>query len=166
MTRRLTSTTLAVLLPLGITACGGGGATSPTPLPPSDSAPKEAAVTFNVDPSPIVATHSGDARYHHAGSELYGFTVNLAFSEAAGVGYTVHTVHARLSGTAAFGRNAQLTVKMHVPANGRGVFPYPSPLYLVAPGDKIGLTCVFTAAITDDRGNPMSVSARVGVTHR
>lgn len=165
MTKRLTSTTFAVLLPLGITACGGGGSTSPTPLPPSDAAPKQAAVTFNVDPSPIVATHSGNAWHHHAGTELYGFTVNLAFSEAAGVGYTVDTVHARLSG-AAFGRNPHRTVRMHVPANERRVLQYASHLYLVAPGDKVGLTCEFTAAITDDRGNPISVSARVGVTHR
>jgi hypothetical protein len=81
-----------------------------------------------VDPSPIIAVHVGNARYHHAGTELYEFEVNLAFSESAGVGYTVDAVRARRSGTVsgAFTRNAQRTVKWHVPPNERRVFQYTS----------------------------------------
>jgi len=43
---------------------------------------------------------------------------------------------------------------------------YTSPLYLAAVGGgRIGLTCDFTAAITDDRGHSISVLNQVVVTH-
>ena len=57
------------------------------------------------------------------------------------------------------------TVKRQVPANGRRVLPYTSPLYL-AGGETVGLTCDFNSTITDDRGHSMSVSTQVEITHR
>ena len=90
MTKRLMLTTLAVVLVVGFTACGGNGSNGPTPLP-TPTPPTQAAVTFNVDPNPVVATAHPN--------NWYRFRVNLAFSESAGIGYTVDSVRARVSVT-------------------------------------------------------------------
>jgi len=61
--------------------------------------------------------------------------------------------------------NDLLIVDRHIPANGRRVLPYFSPLYRVVGGGETGLICAFTGAITDDRGRSITASATVNMAH-
>jgi hypothetical protein len=128
--------------------------TPSTPTPPT-----RAEVTFNVDPAQVVA--------NHAGNDWYRFKVNLAFSESAGIGYTVDSIRTRVSVTAS-GQvvlNDLSTLDAHVPANGREVLQFTSPLYRAVGGGRIGVTVDFTANITDDRGNALAAENQVTATH-
>jgi hypothetical protein len=159
MTKRLTLTTLAVALVFGFTACGGNGSNGPNgpdPLP----TPTQAAVTFNVDPNPVTSVaHPND---------WYRFRVNLAFSESAGIGYTVDTIRLRMSvtSTGEVVGNQLFTMDMYIAANGREVVQFLSPTYRAVGGGRIGVTCDFTANITDDRGNSLTASNQVTAMHR
>ena len=159
MTKRLTLTTLAVLFAFGLVACDGESPTGPPPPTPPPP-PTQAEVTFNLDPNPIVA--------NSAPNDWYRFKVNLAFSESAGIGYTVNSVRARVSVTATgeVVLNDLYTQAIAVAANGREVRQYTSPLYRAEGGGRIGVTVDFTANITDDRGNSLTATDQVTVAHR
>ena len=158
-TRQTWATTLAVVLALGLFGCGGDDSTTPTPVP-TPTPPTQAAVTFNVDPSQVVA--------NHAGNDWYRFKVNLAFSESAGIGYTVNTIRTRISvtSTGQVALNYVDTVNTYVAPNGREVLQFTSALYRAAGGGRIGVTVDFTANITDDRGNALTATNQMTATHR
>ena len=159
MTKRLTLTALAVLLAFGFVACGGDGPVDPTPIA-TPAPPTQAVVTFNVDPTPLVA--------NHAGNDWYRFKVNLAFAESAGIGFTVNTLRLTVSdpATGTVYMEDAYSWSKHVNARGREVLQYTSPLYRDAAGGRISLDCDFVADITDDRGNSITLSNRAEVSHR
>lgn len=149
---------LAAALPLAFGACGEDDhIVNPPPPPPT---PTQAVVTFNLDPTSIVA--------NAAGNDWYRFKVNLAFSESAGIGFTVNTVTNTLSdpvtGTVYY--EDTYSWDKHVAGLGREVLQYTSDLYRNAAGGRIDLDCAFEADITDDNGNSITVSNQVLVTHR
>ena len=150
--------TFAAALPLAFGACDTG--TEPTPPPPTPTPPTQAAVTFNLDPASIVA--------NDAGNDWYRFKVNLAFSESAGIGFTVNTITNTLSNptTGTVYYEDTYNWDMHIAGFGREVLQYTSDLYRNAAGGRIDLTCAFEADITDDNGNSITVSNQVLVLHR
>jgi hypothetical protein len=154
MKQRLARATLAVLLSAGLAACGGdgGGVSTPTAAP---TPPAKAAVTFNVDPNPVVSEYQGDAWWR--------FKVNLEFYDTAGVGFRINSVRTTVqsSVTSAILLDYDYSVASQVAASGRKVLQFTSPLYRTLAGG--GATVKFIASITDDRGNTMTLSNQATV---
>ena len=153
---------VAAALPLAFGACnsgkdGGGGGGGGGVV---DSTPTQAAVTLNLDPTSIVA--------NHAGNDWYRFKVNLAFSESAGIGFTVKTIRNTLSDptTGRVYYEDTYDWDQHIAGRGREVLQYTSDLYRNAAGGRIDLDCAFEADISDDNGNSITVSNQVLVSHR
>jgi len=157
-TKRLVAAAAGILLAVGLTACGGGssGATStPTAVP---TPPTKAAVTFNVDPSPVTSEYQGNGWWR--------FKVNLEFYDTAGVGFTVNSVRTTVSSsvTGTILLDYDYSVAKHVDARGRTVLQFTSNLYRTYAGG--GANVKFIANISDDRGNAMTISNQADVLHR
>jgi hypothetical protein len=155
MKERLVGRALAALAVAVLAACGGGsdGVSTPTAVP---TPPAKAAVTFNVDPNPVVSEYQGDLWWR--------FKVNLEFYDTAGVGFTINSVRTTVSSsvTNTILLDYDYSVASHVDARGRTVLQFTSPLYRTLAGG--GATVKFIASISDDKGNAMTLSNQANVT--
>jgi hypothetical protein len=152
MTQQVTRVVVALAI-CGLAACGGGGSVSaPTPVP---TPPAKAAVTFNVDPNPVVSEYQGDGWWR--------FKVNLEFYDTAGVGFTVNSVRTTVSSsvTNTILLDYDYSVASHVNASGRTVLQFTSGLYRTLAGG--GANVKFIANITDDKGNVQTLSNQASV---
>ncbi len=156
MQKRLMAAAVGMVMTGGLVGCGGGDSGSaPTAMP---TPPTKAAVTFNVDPNPVVSQYQGDGWYR--------FKVNLEFYDTAGVGFTVNSVRTTVqsSVTSTILLDYDYSVASHVNARGRTVLQFTSPLYRTLAGG--GANVKFIAGITDDRGNTMTLSNQANVLRR
>jgi hypothetical protein len=113
-------------------------------------------VTLRLDPDPTVSEWQGGLSW--------AFRVNLEFFETAGIGFTVNTVRYTMtypSGLVIL--DSAETVGQHVVGGGRTVLQFRSPHYPSLTGRA---TVAFTASITDDRGNPLTVTSNASVLDR
>lgn len=142
-----------VLAVVGLAACGGEGAVS-TPTPVA-TPPTKAAVTFNVDPNPVVSEYQGDGWWR--------FKVNLEFYDTAGVGFRINTVRTTISSsvTNTILLDYDYSVARQVDARGRTVLQFTSGLYRTLAGGGASVKSV--ASITDDKGNALTLSNQATV---
>ncbi len=155
MKQRLSRVAVAVFLAGAFGACFS---TDPEPLP-TPPVPTRADVKLLVDPNPVRANYEGDGWYR--------FKVNLAFSESAGVGFTINTIRvtvsSALSGDTLLDVNSP--VSEHVVANGSKVLQFTCPQYHMEFGTSAARTR-FAAGITDDKGNAITLSGQADVLYR
>lgn len=143
----------AAILVVGLAACGGEGSVSaPTPVA---TPPAKAAVTFNVDPNPVVSEYQGDGWWR--------FKVNLEFYDTAGVGFRINTVRTTITSsvTNTILLDYDYAVARQVEASGRTVLQFTSGLYRTLAGG--GANVKFVAGITDDKGNALTLSNQATV---
>ncbi len=151
MTKRILAASLSVLLGVLLTACGGDSGTAPTPAP-TPTPPTRAQVRLNVDPNPQTAEYQGNGWWR--------FKVNLEFVETAGVGFTVNSIRTTLtaSTTNVILYDNEEAVVEYVGARGRKVMQFTSGLYYTMYGLSGAVNAKFVVSITDDKGNPLTVS--------
>lgn len=123
---------------------------------PEPTPPTKAEVDLLVDPNPVHANYEGNGWYR--------FKVNLAFSEHAGIGFTINsirtTVSSALSGATLLDANSP--VAQSVAAKGTKVLQFTCPQYHMEYGASAAVTR-FVVSITDDRGNAISLSGQANV---
>jgi hypothetical protein len=156
MNQRLSRVAIGVFLAGTLGACFS---TDPEPVPDPPPVPTRAEVKLLVDPNPVRANYEGNGWYR--------FKVNLAFSESAGVGFTISTIRVSVS-SALSGRtllDASSLVGEHVAANGSKVLQFTCPQYHMELGTSAARTR-FSASITDDKGNAITLSGQADVLHR
>jgi hypothetical protein len=154
MTRQTRKVAAAVILAAGLAACGGGSsASAPSAVP---TPPTKAAVTFNVDPNPVVSEYQGDGWWR--------FRVNLEFYDTAGVGFTINSVRTTIqsSVTSTILLDQDYAIARHVDGGGRTVLQFTSGLYRTLAGG--GANVKLIANITDDKGNGVTLSNQASVT--
>jgi len=158
MTKRLLLMAAGTVLAFSFGACGSSNSNNgPTPVP-TPTPVTQAQIHMVVDPNPVVANYE-DSGY-------YRFKVNLGFDEAAGIGFTINTIRTTIT-SAATGNvvlDAVSTIGRSVAGRGTLVLQFTSPRYHMAGGTSAG-TIDFSVAITDDRGNALSVSGHANVLH-
>jgi ABC-type glycerol-3-phosphate transport system substrate-binding protein len=156
MPKRMLAVGVGMALLAGLAACGGGsgGSTAPTAVP---AAPTKAVVTFNVDPNPVVSEYQGDG--------WWKFKVNLEFYDTAGVGFAINSVRTTLSSsvTGTILLDYDYSIAQHVDARGRTVLQFTSSDYHTLAGG--GASVKFIANVTDDKGNPLTLSNQATVKH-
>ncbi|MCG6920489.1 MAG: hypothetical protein LJF15_05295 [Acidobacteria bacterium] len=151
MTKRILTASLSVLLGVLLTACGGDSGTAPTPAP-TPTPPTRAQVQLNVDPNPQTAEYQGNGWWR--------FKVNLEFVETAGVGFTINSIRTTLTSRATGGilyDNEEAIVE-YVGPRGRKVMQFSSAHYYTMYGLSGAVDAKFVVSITDDKGNPLTVS--------
>jgi hypothetical protein len=156
MTKRILTAAVGVLLSVMLVACGGDStSTTPSAAP---TPPARAAVTFNVDPDPVVSEYQGGG--------WWKFKVNLEFYDTAGVGFTIHSVRTTLTEPVASMTllDYEYSVAEHVGAKGRTVLQFTSSRYWTLAGG--GADVKFIADITDDKGNALTLSNQATVLRR
>jgi hypothetical protein len=157
MTKQILAATVGIFLSFGLVACGGGSSSSTapsvTPTPPS-----KAAVTFNVEPTPVVSEYQGNG--------WWKFKVNLEFYDTAGVGFTINSVRTTVSSsvTGTILLDYDYSVAKHVAAKGRTVLQFTSPEYRTLAGGGAAIKLI--ADISDDKGNAITLSNQASVLHR
>jgi hypothetical protein len=145
------------LLVLGgaLVACGGGGSSTAPTAAPAPVQPSKAAVRLNIDPNPQYAEYQGDG--------WYKFKVNLEFLEDAGVGARFDQMRVQVKSAltgAVLVDWTYLGVQLpsqRIESRGRVVFQFTSPTYHMELGTR-SADLVFTTSMTDDKGNPVSLS--------
>jgi hypothetical protein len=154
MKQRLLTVGVGMFLAGALSACFS---TDPEPVP-SPPPPTRAEVKLLVDPNPVRANYEGNGWYR--------FKVNLAFSESAGVGFTINSIHvtvsSALSGDTLLDANSP--VGEHVAANGSRVLQFTCPQYHMEFGTS-GAVTRFAASIADDKGNAITLSGQANVLH-
>ena len=154
MIRRAIGMAVLSLAVAGLVACGGGDS-GPTAAAPVPAAPTKAAVTFNVDPNPVISEYQGDSWWR--------FKVNLEFYDTAGVGFQINSVRTTVSSTVTntILLDYDYSIARHVNASGRDVLQFTSPLYRTFTGG--GASVKFIANVTDDKGNSITLSNQATV---
>lgn len=155
MKQRVARAVAAILATAALAACGGGdggGVSAPSAVP---TPPTKAAVTFNVDPNPVVSEYQGDGWWR--------FKVNLEFYDTAGVGFRINTVRTTITSsvTNTILLDYDYSVARQVNASGRTVLQFTSGLYRTLAGG--GANVKFVASITDDKGNALTLSNQATV---
>jgi len=152
--RNVLAKAIVTLAASGLVACGGdgGGVAAPTATPTPAT---RAAVTFNVDPNPVVSEYQGGG--------WYKFKVNLEFYDTAGVGFSINSVRTTVSSSATgtILLDYNYAVAARVAARGRTVLQFTSSEYRTLTGG--GANVRFVADLTDDRGNALTLSNQASV---
>jgi hypothetical protein len=152
MRNRLLSMVGPTVLALAFAACGGDTGSHPS-TPSTPTPPLRAEVTFQLDPKPVAS--------HDEGGGQYAYKVNLAFSDTAGVGFTINTIRTTITAGSVVVLDDTDTINEHVAALGRTVLQW--TVRYQASGGRVAHVTRFTAQITDDMGNTISKTEDVDV---
>ena len=149
---------VCLILLLGLVACGGDSSptVAPTPTPPA-----KAIIGVLLDPSPIMATPSGDPDYPWA------FRVNLQVSDSGGVGFIVSsmqtTVTAASHGFNVFDSRDNFFDGIKIPAHGQHTVSFGFSRYRMDFAKTRQGTITFRMNFLDDNGFPSASDASVEI---
>jgi hypothetical protein len=150
---------IAVLVLVGLTACGGGGNSAPTAVA-TPTPPTKAVVNVLIDPNPITAVSSGDPNFP------WDFRVNLQVSDSGGVPFVVTsmetTITSAISGGVLVTTQQNPFVGVKIPALGQETRQFHVGAYRMENFTRQGKV-TFKMNFSDDHGNASVFTGSVNV---